>query len=125
MGNRTVLVLKDSDWNDGVSYSRNNKIIDYIQPNDLGIYLHWNGSPEQVQEILDKTKELMADRIGDSFYTKARLLGVINDLIPGNLSVGLGLAAELDYANGDNGYYVINCEDISIIHHVTPEWIGD
>jgi len=104
MGNRAVICLKD-----------NNKQ-DTVNDDDLGIYLHWHGSEDDVQHFLDLTKSLMNDRLGDTDYAKARLVGVIHEQIEGNLSLGLDKCKYLDTENFDNGTYIVDCSKMEVIH---------
>lgn len=106
MGNRAVICLKD-----------NNKE-DKINDDDLGIYLHWHGSEDDVQHFLDLTKSLMSDRLGDTDYGKARLVGVIHEQIEGNLSLGLDKCKYLDTENFDNGTYIVDCSTMEITNRV-------
>jgi hypothetical protein len=101
MGNRAVLCLRD---NGKQGFSKN----------EIGIYLHWHGDVNNIITYLKLARERMGDRLGDSCYAKARLIGVIHEEIKGNLSLGLGLVHELDYDNIDNGTYIINCEKLTI-----------
>ena len=101
MGNRAVLCLRD---NGDQSFSKD----------AVGIYLHWHGDVNTIITYLKTARKRMGDRLGDSTYAKARLIGVVHDSIDGNLSLGLGLVGDLDYDNSDNGTYVINCEKLTI-----------
>jgi len=101
MGNRAVLCLR-------------NNIKEGFNEDEVGIYLHWNGSAGQVEHFLRKARERMGSRMGDIVYAKARLIGVIHDYIDGNLSLGVGLVKELDFDNIDNGTYVIDCETLTV-----------
>ena len=100
MGNRAVLCLRD-----------NNK--QGFSKNEVGIYLHWNGSVDQIIDFLRSTRARMGSRLGDSEYAKARLIGVIHDEIDGNLSLGIGIVKELEYYS-DNGTYIIDCKTLTI-----------
>ena len=101
MGNRAVLCLKD-DNTEG------------FDENEVGIYLHWHGYSDTVESFLSKAKEVMQDRVSDASYTKARLIQVIGNEIPGNLSMGVGICKYLDYES-DNGAYIIDCSTLTII----------
>ncbi len=101
MGNRAVIALKD---NAEAGFAGD----------DIGIYLHWNGSPDQVEEYLKIARARMDDRMGDIEYSKARLVGIIHDEIGGNLSLGLDLCKYLDTDNGNNGTYVVNMKTLRI-----------
>lgn len=102
MGNRAVICLKD-----------NNKETT-VKDDDLGIYLHWDGSKDTVENFLNLTKNLMSDRLGDVLYGKARLIGVIHEQIEGNLSLGLDKCKYLDTENYDNGTYIVDCSKMEI-----------
>lgn len=106
MGNRAVICMKD-----------NNKETT-INDNDLGIYLHWNGSEDDINHFLQRAKILMNDRLGDVDYAKARLLGVIHEEIEGNLSLGLDKCKYLDTDNFDNGTYIVDCSKMEVINRV-------
>ena len=103
MGNRAVICLKD-----------NNKETS-VKDDDLGIYLHWDGSRDTVEHFLNLTKTLMSDRLGDILYGKARLIGVIHEQIKGNLSFGVDKCIYLDTDNPDNGTYVVDCSRMEIL----------
>ena len=96
MGNRAVLTFD--------TYSKKG----------LGIYLHWNGGRDSIEGFLEATKQVMGGRLGDSSYGQARLLGVINTFMSGNLSLGMGACEELDCDNGNNGLYIIDSETMTI-----------
>ena len=101
MGNRAVLCLND---NGDQGFNKE----------EVGIYLHWHGGITNINYYLEAAKERMGDRLGDSEYAKARLVGVIHDEISGNLSLGIGMVRDLDYDNSDNGTYIIDCETLTI-----------
>jgi hypothetical protein len=101
MGNRAVLCLRE------VSTQKFSECA-------VGIYLHWNGSPDQVSYYLEKARKVMDGRMGDTEYAKARLIGVISNEIEGNLSLGVGIVGQMDYNNGNNGTYIIDCSTLSI-----------
>jgi len=96
MGNRAVLTF------------------DTFSKKGLGIYLHWNGGRDSVEGFLEATKQVMGGRLGDSSYGRARLLGVINTFMAGNLSLGMGACEQLDCDNYDNGVYIIDSEKMEI-----------
>lgn len=101
MGNRAVLCLRELPTQKFSECA-------------VGIYLHWNGSPDSVESYLQKAREVMKDRMGDAEYAKARLIGVIHNEIEGNLSLGVGTVGQMDYNNGDNGTYVIDCSTLTV-----------
>jgi hypothetical protein len=72
------------------------------------IYLHWNGSPEQVIDAVKGAAFIM--RRNDPGYAMARLIGVLHNRIDGGLSLGV-LAASDNYRNDDdNGHYTIDMD---------------
>ena len=106
MGNRAVICLKD-----------NNKETT-INDNDLGIYLHWNGSEDEINHFLQRAKIRMNDRLSSVDYAKARLVGIIHEEIEGNLSLGLDKCKYLDTDNFDNGTYIVDCSKMEVINRV-------
>jgi len=110
MGNRAVLCLRDNK-EQGFDVSA------------VGIYLHWNGSPGQVAYYLEQTRKVMEGRSGDYEYAKARLIGVINNEIEGNLSLGVGIVGQMDYDNSDNGTYVIDCSNLTVTTHIDIKYV--
>ena len=97
MGNRAVISI-------GTEHKSTNN----------GIYLHWDGSPKDIEHFLDLARSRMAERLGDSSYGTARLIQVIGDCIDGNLSFGVGLCSELD-PDPDNGIYLVHPESLEVI----------
>ena len=96
MGNRAVIAFQDETCRT-------------VQPDSLGIYLHWNGGPESVTAFLDAAKELGVRR--EDEYGAARLCQIIGNWFGGTLSVGVGPCRGLDIDNGDNGTYVVDLEN--------------
>lgn len=104
MGNRALVILKDDNRYSPV------------------MYLHWHAC--QVQNYINRLKEVMHGREGDLSYAFARLLGIVHNDIEGNLSLGCwSLPAgfsEHDEAflkhmsHGDAGIFVVSLEDYSI-----------
>ena len=86
------------------------------------MYLHWHAP--QVQNYINRLKEVMNNREEDIHYAFARLVGIVHNDIDGNLSLGCwNLPAEFDEANdkahssishGDGGIYVVNLKDYTI-----------
>lgn len=87
---------------------------DEYNPNDVGIYVHWNGGRDSVEAFLEATRRVMDGRV-DPTYAKARLVQVIGTNFPGNCSVGMGLCRELDTDNYDNGVYIVDSSTLEII----------
>lgn len=106
MGNRAVILNKKDMLSDG-----------RINPNQIGVYLHWNGGRTCIEAFL-KYCELKQYRTPDTdCYGWARLCQVIGNFFGGGLSLGIDCAMNLDCANYDNGTYVIeNWEIVDRLH---------
>lgn len=116
MGNRAIIVDKDT-----TKENANQKI---------GIYLHWHGDKETVQELLEEVKaKHPRGVISDPSYGYARLCQIIADEItaetlasPFEISkshayetgIGIGIVSDLDCYNYDNGVYYID-DDYNIV----------
>lgn len=96
------------------------------------IYLHWGGSI--VEKLLQETRKKMEGREGDVQYTWARCIGIADDEVPGNLSLGVWNAPSdkyreareemirmepcsfdreqmhYPYSHGDAGVFLVNCK---------------
>lgn len=104
MGDRALVILKDDDTYSPV------------------MYLHWHAP--QVQNYINRLKEVMEGRGNDVHYAFARLLGIAHNDIDGNLSLGCWNLPKgfnerdtdflLDMSHGDGGIYVISLKDYSI-----------
>lgn len=92
--------------------------------NSLGIYLHWNGGIESVQAFLDYAKEAGIRDGSDKQYCLARLCQIIGNFIGGTTSVGIGLLANLDKDNGDNGLYILNDKLEIVVRKYAPPGAG-
>ena len=98
MGDRALVILKS-----GTEYSP-------------VMYLHWHAP--QVQNYINRLKEVMTGREGDVSYAFARLLGIAHNDIDGNLSLGCwnlakdfcegDKAALKVMSHGDGGIYVVD-----------------
>lgn len=118
MGNRAIIVDKDT-----TKENANQKI---------GIYLHWHGDKETVEQILSSAKDLgQRDVISDPAYGWARLCQRFADIIseeclasPYETSkshayetgIGIGIVSDLDCHNYDNGVWKID-ENFNIVEH--------
>lgn len=116
MGNRCCIVDKNT-----TKENANQKI---------GIYLHWHGDKETVQELLEEVKaKHPRGVISDPSYGYARLCQIIADEITAETlaspfetskshayetGIGIGIVSELDIQNGDNGIYYID-DDYNIV----------
>ena len=111
MGNRAVIAFQDASHTE-------------VQPDSVGVYLHWNGGPESVLAFLDAAKELGVRR--ENEYGAARLCQIIGNWFGGNLSIGIGTCRTMDTDNGDNGTYVVDLENHGWKVHKTfyggPGW---
>lgn len=97
MGNRAVIINK-KDMLTGMR----------ISPNQIGVYLHWNGGRDSVEAFL-KYCELQGYRKpSDDCYGWACLCKVIGNYFGSGLSLGIDTAAHLDCDNYDNGVYIID-----------------
>ena len=96
MGNRAVIAFQEENWR-------------AVQPDSLGIYLHWNGGPESVTAFLDAAEKLGVRR--EDEYGAARLCQIIGNWFGGTLSIGIGTCRTMDTDNGDNGTYVVDLKN--------------
>ena len=86
MGNRATIEVKDSMGDSFPCYA----------------YVHWDGSPDQVIEVVEKAAPRM--RHNDCQYALARLIGTYHQEIDGGLSLGIVQHKE----EFDNGHYVVD-----------------
>ena len=94
MGNRAVIALND--------YS----------PEQLGIYVHWNGGKDSIDGFLHAAKQISG---GDKQYGSTRLVQVITTFFAEtSTSVGIDLQKNLDCDNYDNGVYVVDTSTFEI-----------
>ena len=90
MGNRATIEVKDSRGYSAPAF----------------IYLHWNGSPDDVIMMVEKAEGVM--RKTDACYALARLIGTYHNEISGGLSLGVVGTEDADPSLLDNGHYVID-----------------
>lgn len=90
MGNRATIEVKDSRGYSAPAF----------------IYLHWNGSPDDVIMMVEKAEGVM--RKTDACYALARLIGTYHNEIAGGLSLGVVAPDDMDPSWMDNGHYVID-----------------
>ena len=90
MGNRATIEVKDSRGYSAPAF----------------IYLHWNGSPDDVIMMVEKAEGVM--RKTDACYALARLIGTYHNEIAGGLSLGVIGTGDADPSLLDNGHYVID-----------------
>lgn len=83
----------------------NRAVIQFGEAKDaIGIYLHWNGGPESVAAFLAAAEKF---QVRPDDYGVAKLCQIIGNFLGGTLSLGVGLARNLDRDNGDNGTYIV------------------
>ena len=100
MGNRAVIT-----WSHGFNYL-----------NELGVYLHCNGSPVSVSAFL-KYCELRGFRSpDDDCYGYARFCQVVGNFLGGSFSIGIDICGRLDCHNDDNGVYF--CKGWTIVENL-------
>lgn len=106
MGNRAVITTTNALREDGS-----------LIKDEIGIYLHWDGSYEDVARFLYLAKEKGVREPEDDNYGWARLCQVIGEEIGGyELSLGIDRLDRLDCANWDNGVYIF--EDWKIVKQI-------
>ena len=94
MGNSAVIFFEDH-----VTNNAQNKYV--------GIYVHWNGSPESVYAYLEYMKEAGV-RYNDEAYARACFTQIVRNFFGGILSVGVECYTLDEACNmGDNGVYVV------------------
>ena len=86
MGNRATIEVIDSTGDSFPCYA----------------YVHWDGSPDQVIEVVVKAAPNM--RRNDCQYAMARLIGTYHEELAGGLSLGVTKHKE----EFDNGHYVVD-----------------
>ena len=75
--------------------------------NRIGVYLHWNGAPDQVEGLLCYCYCQGYRNPEDDCYGWARFCQVAGNYIGGDLSLGVDTLSNLDCDNWDNGTYII------------------
>ena len=109
MGNRAVITTTNALREDGS-----------LIKDEIGIYLHWDGSYEDVQRFLDIAKAKGVRKPEDDCYGWARLCQVIGEDIGGyELSIGIDRLERLDCANYDNGVYIF--KDWTIVKQIDSD----
>lgn len=116
MGNRCVITTAD--------VNKSNK------DEKLGVYLHWHGSPEQVEEILQECKEKgIRTPSVDYSYFFARFTQIAANYITGDsdnyeTSIGIDIVSRLDCKNWDNGVYYID-DNLEIVKQTDGSELED
>lgn len=96
MGNRAVILSKNDMLADGK-----------INPNQIGLYLHWNGGRDSVSAFLKYCKLKGYRSPSTDCYGWACLCNVISNFFGDGMSLGIDIASHLD-CNHDNGVYIID-----------------
>lgn len=97
MGNRAVILNKNDMLADGK-----------INPNQIGVYLHWNGGRDSVSAFLKYCKLKGYRSPSTDCYGWACLCNVISNFFGDGMSLGIDIASRLDCDNYDNGVYIID-----------------
>lgn len=97
MGNRAVILNK----NDMLANGK-------INPNQVGVYLHWNGGRDSIESFLKYCKLKGYRSPSTDCYGWACLCNVISNFFGDGMSLGIDTANHLDCDNYDNGVYIID-----------------
>lgn len=97
MGNRAVILNKNDMLADGK-----------INPNQIGVYLHWNGGRDSVSAFLKYCKLKGYRSPSTDCYGWACLCNVISNFFGDGMSLGIDIASRLGCNNYDNGVYIID-----------------
>ena len=97
MGNRAIILNKNDMLADGK-----------INPNQIGVYLHWNGGRDSVSAFLMYCKLNGYRSPSTDCYGWACLCNVISNFFGDGMSLGIDIASRLDCNNYDNGVYIID-----------------
>ena len=110
MGNRATIVSYDT--------TKENK------HEKIGIYVHWFGSPDNIERALATAKDKNIRGIDtDRQYFWARFCQVFANIISeetgdNESGIGIDIVSHLDNYNGDNGVYYID-KHFEIVKHTT------
>lgn len=94
MGNRAVITIWD-------------EVTEGFNPNNIGVYLHWNGGRDSVQAFLCYCWLKGYRQPENDCYGWARLCQVISNFFGGTNSIGIDTCNRLHCDNYDNGTYLI------------------
>lgn len=97
MGNRAIILSKNDMLADGK-----------INPNQIGVYLHWNGGRDSVSAFLKYCKLKGYRSPSTDCYGWACLCNVISNFFGDGMSLGIDIASRLNCNNYDNGVYIID-----------------
>ena len=97
MGNRAIILSKNDMLADGK-----------INPNQIGVYLHWNGGRDSVSAFLKYCKLKGYRSPSTDCCGWACLCNVISNFFGDGMSLGIDIASRLDCNNYDNGVYIID-----------------
>lgn len=88
MGNRAIILSKNDMLADGK-----------INPNQIGVYLHWNGDRDSVSAFLKYCKLKCYRSPSTDCYGWACLCNVISNFFGDGTSLGIDIASRLDCDN--------------------------
>ena len=97
MGNRAIILNKNDMLADGK-----------INPNQIGVYLHWNGGRDSVSAFLKYCKLKGYRSPSTDCYGWACLCNVISNFFGDGMSLGIDIASRLGCKKYDNGVYIID-----------------
>ncbi len=84
-----------------------NRCVITTKEHKIGVYLHWNGGPNDVASFLHYCKLAKYRTPETDCYGWARLCQVIGNYFDDGLSIGINMISRLDCNNYDNGTYII------------------
>ena len=113
MGNRAVITTK----------STNPEHENGIDPDAIGVYVHWGGHKEFIAAALAVCKAKGYRSPDSDNYGWARLCQVLANCYPDGLTVGVDTCKRLDCDNWDNGTYLIKGWEI-VGGVYSNEWQG-
>ena len=111
MGNRAVITI--------AKYDDLGDLINKVDNEEIGVYLHWNGGYDSVSAFLHYCNLKNYRCPENDNYGWARLCQVIGNYFGGECSIGIDKCKCLDCDNWDNGVYLI--KDWNIVGRVYYE----
>lgn len=96
------------------------------KPENLGVYVHWNGGKASIEGFLNAAKVLEFRYPEQDNYGWARLAQIIANYFGADgTSVGIDQCKNLDTDNGDNGTYLIEKWEIIGRHEVYEDFVEE
>lgn len=83
-----------------------NRAVITTEEREVGIYLHWDGDRDSVENFLAYCKMRDFRPLEQDSYGFARFCQVVGNYIGGGLSIGVDKYDRLDTDNFDNGVYI-------------------